>query len=87
MSNPVDAGRSEERDGALVEAARRGERGAFAELVRRSREKVYAMIFGLTRHRQDADDLPQETFLQAYRRLGEGLDRLRAPGGPGAGGE
>ncbi len=62
---------SDERDGALVEAARRGDRGAFTELVRRSREKVYAMILGLTRNRQDADDLLQETYLRAFRALGK----------------
>ena len=61
---------SEERDGALVDAARRGDRGAFTELVRRSRDKVYAMILGLTRNRQDADDLLQETYLHAFRALG-----------------
>lgn len=60
---------SDEREGALVEAARRGDRGAFAELVRRSRERAYAMIYGLVRNRQDAEDLLQETFLLAYRAL------------------
>lgn len=61
---------SEERDEGLVAAARRGDRPAFAELVRRSRERVYGMIVGLTRNRQDAEDLLQETYLKAFRALG-----------------
>ncbi len=61
---------SDERDGALVEAARRGDRAAFAELVRRSRERVYGMIVGLTRNRQDAEDLLQDAYLKAFRALG-----------------
>jgi RNA polymerase sigma-70 factor (ECF subfamily) len=56
-------------DDGLVELAKKGSLDAFAELARRSQEKVYHTIFGMTRNHQDADDLTQETFLYAYRAL------------------
>jgi len=57
-------------DEDLVDLARRGGPEAFMELVRRHRERIFAMIYGLTRDRSDAEDLTQETFLGAYRALG-----------------
>ncbi len=59
-------GRTEE---SLVDAAKRGDLDAFTELVRRTQERIHAVIYGMTRDRQDADDLTQETFLSAYRAL------------------
>jgi RNA polymerase sigma-70 factor (ECF subfamily) len=56
-------------DEALVALAREGQPEAFMELVRRYRERIFAMIFGMTRDRSDAEDLTQETFLAAYRAL------------------
>lgn len=58
------------RDEDLVDLARSGRPEAFMELVRRHREKIFVMIYGLTRDRSDAEDLTQETFLAAYRGLG-----------------
>ncbi len=54
---------------SLVDAAKRGDLDAFTELVRRAQERIYALIYGMTRNRQDADDLTQETFLSAYRAM------------------
>jgi len=56
-------------DEPLVDLARNGQPEAFMELVRRHRERIFAMIYGLTRDRADAEDLTQETFLTAYRAL------------------
>jgi RNA polymerase sigma-70 factor (ECF subfamily) len=55
----------------LVARAKRGERGAFDELVRRFRKRIYALCLHLTGSRTEADDITQETFLRAYRKLGE----------------
>lgn len=49
--------------------AKLGSLDAFSELVRRVQERIYAVIYGMTRNHQDADDLMQETFLSAYRAL------------------
>lgn len=59
----------ERPDDRLVEEARQGSREAFAELVRRHRQKIYGIIFSMTRNASDTDDLAQDAFLAAYRSL------------------
>jgi RNA polymerase sigma-70 factor, ECF subfamily len=56
-------------DEELVRRAQRGDRSAFDELVRRHRDRVYAVTLRLTRHPSDAEDALQDTFLNAYRAL------------------
>jgi RNA polymerase sigma-70 factor (ECF subfamily) len=53
----------------LVERAKRGDRSAFSELVRRYRPRIFALTLHLTRSESDADDVTQEVFLGAYRAL------------------
>ena len=55
----------------LVADAQRGDRGAFAELTRRYRPRIYALALHLTGDAHDADDVAQEAFLRAYRSLPE----------------
>ncbi len=54
---------------ALIARAREGESDAFMEIARRLQPKVYAVIYGMTRNREDSADLTQETFLAAFRTL------------------
>jgi RNA polymerase sigma-70 factor, ECF subfamily len=54
---------------ALVSRAGRGDRMAFAELVRRHQSKVRALLLRLCGDRSLADDLAQEVFMRAYRGL------------------
>lgn len=42
---------------------------AFAPIVQRYSRRVFNFIYQLTRHRQDAEDLTQQTFIKAYRNL------------------
>lgn len=56
---------------ALVEEARAGEARAFAELTRRYRPRIHAFALQLTGDPSDAEDIAQDTFLQAFRRLPE----------------
>jgi RNA polymerase sigma-70 factor (ECF subfamily) len=58
-------------DEALVQAARRGELGAFEELVARHRDKIYARAFSMTRNEEDAVDLSQEAWIKGWQRLGQ----------------
>jgi len=60
---------TEESDADLVEKSRRGDRRAFAELVRRHQDRVYHLAYRMTQSSADAADLSQETFLRAYRKL------------------
>lgn len=57
----------------LVDAARKGDRGAFDELVRRSYDDTYTLALRLTGNPDDATDVVQEAYIRAFR----GLRRFR----------
>lgn len=63
--------RSRERE--IILAAQRGDREAFAELVRLHQRRAYAVARAITATHEDAEDAVQEGFLHAYR----ALDRFR----------
>jgi RNA polymerase sigma-70 factor (ECF subfamily) len=56
-------------DDELVARARLGDAVAFGELVLRHQAAVYRAALAATRSTADADDVGQEAFLLAYRRL------------------
>jgi len=56
-------------DDVTVERAKRGDREAFAALVRKHQKRVYATAFHITGNHGDADDVAQEAFIRAYRGL------------------
>lgn len=57
-------------DWELVKKSQAGEMGAFHELVSRYHQKVYLVILGMLRNREDALEVAQETFFRAYRKIG-----------------
>ncbi|HEX5062988.1 MAG TPA: sigma-70 family RNA polymerase sigma factor [Kofleriaceae bacterium] len=64
-------------DGTLIEASRRGDRDAFAQIIERYQRAVYAVAFSGVRDRALADDVAQDTFVIAWRRLAELRDEQR----------
>lgn len=58
-------------DSELIRRSVRRDHAAFADLFDRHGQAVYRYAFGLTRNPSDADDLVQETFMTAWRRLAE----------------
>lgn len=56
-------------DDELVALARGGRYEAFEELVRRYQRRIYSLVYNMTGHREDAEDLLQEIFIKAYRSL------------------
>ncbi len=54
---------------ALVQAARTGDVSAFEQLVRRYDRKIFRLAHHITQHREDAEDVLQESFLKAYQNL------------------
>jgi len=53
-------------DRILVQRAQSGEHGAFNALVRKYRDRVMKVSMRYTRNRADAEDVVQDTFLNAY---------------------
>lgn len=58
-----------ETDAALVERVRRGDRSAFGELVKRYQGKAYRLALRFTGSAEEAQEVLQETFLNAFRSL------------------
>jgi RNA polymerase sigma-70 factor (ECF subfamily) len=56
-------------DEALVELVRTGDRSAFAVLVHRHSGRVYAIGKSMLRNEQDARDVVQVTFMNAFRKI------------------
>src|SRR6202034_4554917 len=57
-------------DHTLVTAARRGDTHAFEQLVSRHKRKVFAVAIRITKNREDAEDVVQESFHKAFLHLG-----------------
>jgi len=61
-----------EREGsaaASLERALAGDRDAFRELVERHSRSIFRLAWRMTGNEHDAEEVVQETFLKAYRRL------------------
>ncbi len=54
----------------LLEKARQGDRAAFKAVVCLYQQKVFLLAYSMLRHREDAMDIVQETFLRLYLKLG-----------------
>jgi len=60
-------------DSRLVELVRGGDVGAYRELVEKYQSRIYAMVCGMVRDREEAQDLTQDAFVKAF----QNLDRFR----------
>jgi RNA polymerase sigma-70 factor (ECF subfamily) len=67
LSHSLEAGKDRE----LVTAAIRGERGAWALLVKCHLDGVWRLAYTLVRDRQMTDDVVHETFMKAQKCLGQ----------------
>lgn len=71
-----DVGKAEEErqddreaEKLLVASALRGDKNAYRALVERYQQRVFYVAFEITRSREDAEDVAQETFVKAYLSL------------------
>ena len=62
-------GNAQQSDDALVAAARCGEKDAFGKLVLRYEPRVFAVAKRITKNREDAEDVVQDAFHNAFRHL------------------
>lgn len=56
-------------DRDLIVRARRGDTGAFGELIHRSQTAVFNVCYRIVGERREAEDLTQETFLRVWNKL------------------
>ena len=60
-------------DAELVARAKRGDRDAMSDLIRKYQRRVHATALHITGNQGDADDVAQDTFVKAFRSL-QGFD-------------
>ena len=58
-----------ESDSTLVAATKNGENQAFEFLVKRHEAKTFSVAFRITRNREDAQDVVQQSFHKAFMHL------------------
>jgi RNA polymerase sigma-70 factor (ECF subfamily) len=63
------SGRGTPEDHELVRASLDGDGMAYRCLVERYQGRIYAVIFGMVRNREDARELSQDAFVKAYKSL------------------
>src|SRR5262245_64288999 len=66
---PTDPRRSANRDADLVEALRRQETGSIEALIAQYADRVYRLAKHITGSRPDAEEVVQDAFWQAVRRI------------------
>src|SRR5712671_4049046 len=54
------------QEGALVRRAQSGDESAFGEIVERYQSKVFSIIHGIVRQRNDVEDIAQQVFTKVY---------------------
>ena len=53
-------------EGALVRRAQEGDEAAFREILEHYQSKVFSIIHGIVRHRNDTEDIAQQVFAKVY---------------------
>lgn len=56
-------------DLTLVRRAQGGDANAYDELIRRYQRQIYGVVYHMTSHHEDANDLAQEAFVKAWQAL------------------
>lgn len=60
-----------EDERACVLACQNGDDAAFEKLIRNYQRMIHSVAFRMTSSMSDAEDLAQETFIQAFQRIGD----------------
>lgn len=69
MAPALETAKGTDDEARLVAAARNGDEGAFAELVRRHQRRVFRLAGRFFRRPAEVEDAAQQTFLTAWRKL------------------
>ena len=66
LSLPVSRREKGEEERQLVQLAQSGEEAAFEELIRRHQQRVFGLVSGILRRREDVEDVVQQVFLKVF---------------------
>jgi RNA polymerase sigma-70 factor, ECF subfamily len=66
ISVPLSRRSKGEEERELVRLAQNGTELAFEELVRRHQQRIFGLVNGILRRREDVEDVVQQVFLKAY---------------------
>ena len=66
-----------EDDILLIKECQAGQVSAFERLVEIYRKQIYQLAYCITGNHEDADDISQETFVRAYRAIGDFRGKAR----------
>jgi RNA polymerase sigma-70 factor, ECF subfamily len=75
-SDDVASSGESAQDALLVERVLRGDNEAYGDLVSRYMRRAFSIAYRLVEHKEDAEDIVQDSFLRALERIGT-LDRAR----------
>jgi RNA polymerase sigma-70 factor (ECF subfamily) len=64
------SGNGRDEEAALVQRVQAGDELAFREIVERYQSKVFSIIYGILRNRNDAEDIAQQVFAKIYFSIG-----------------
>src|SRR5437660_7267140 len=68
ITNAVSSA-TEQNEAQFVDASRRGDQDAFAQLVQRHQRRVFNLVFRMLQQYEEANEVTQETFLAAWQGL------------------
>jgi len=66
LSIPVARNEKADKEQELVRRAQAGEEAAFEELIRRHQQRVFGLVNGILRRRDDVEDVVQQVFLKVF---------------------
>ena len=69
MSDAKTVQATETDEATLVKRARRGDLGAYDDLVRRYQQRIYATVYHMTSNHEDANDIAQDAFIKGFSAL------------------
>lgn len=69
MDSSVNTVTNQAEETALIDCIVSGQSSKFEVLVGNYQQRIYATVFGMLGNRHDAEDVTQETFLTAFRKL------------------
>lgn len=69
VQGPVPGDEAMRTDAELVLAVQGGDPSAYRGLVEKYQGRIYTMVYGVVRDREDAADITQDAFIKAFRKL------------------